>query len=188
HSGERVEGNNILLIAGQVKETSDALLSNGWDGSSLTAATGTVGSFWNPLEKLIFRHVMTFLEVIVESDNAAANNNIDLSQNNVQFQCNEGYAQGTLPLTATNNTATKKGDEKYTIQNGINYLVPTGGTIANMSSLVIGDYTATTDDLNNLTIAGVNGESLKLLPGKAYTLRFKIKDQKLQGVELTSNK
>ncbi|MEG2791846.1 MAG: hypothetical protein RSA98_09730, partial [Odoribacter sp.] len=78
--------------------------------------------------------------------------------------------------------------EKYTIQKGINYLVPTGATITQMSSLEIDTYKATPADLKKFTITTGSGDPLILTSGAAYTLTFKIKRLQLQGIELTLGK
>lgn len=188
HSGE-VADEKIGLTSGTAA-TNDALISNGTDG------TGTDGSANNPVSMLTFRHVMTKVTVKIEVDGSLE----DTKPTNIQigFDDSKVAASGKYALAATANETATDISGNYTLKgsadaNGTdNYLVPTGetlsGTAGFIQSLMIDDYTATPQDLTNLTIpqADLNGakSDLVLKPGLAYTLTFKINRLKVVGITL----
>jgi len=192
---------HMILTAGHGSDY-DAVLSNYGKGSGDTGVNidheeeGTPGSSLLPAEILQFRHVMTQLIVSVEVDQNEQPVPVDPVPQSVQFTIDNVVAQGRYAIRApapdpssegTAITASVSNSQKYTIQLGENYLVPTGEDLVGeqLRSLIIDDYTATEDDLKQFIIQPVSGRSdLKLLPGYSYNLTLTINRLKVTNIKL----
>ena len=193
-SGKLRDGQSMVLKAGS-GDSYDAVLSNyGLTGGSLSGeGQGTTGSASLPAEVLYFRHVMTKVTVTVIVD-GQENPPVDPVPNSIQFRMNDVASQGlynirsAAPVEGDSNpdVAIKDGTALYTMQKGVNYLVPTGQNLAGQgfSYLKIDDYTATAADLAKFKISAAEGNTndMLLLPGYAYELEIKVQKLGVTGV------
>jgi len=200
-SGKSVD-DRMILTAGHGTEY-DAVLSNYGKGSGdpgvniAHEGNGTPGSSADPAEILQFRHVMTQLIVTVEVDQTEEPVPVDPDPRSVRFTLDDVVLQGTYPIRATApdpanegsaTVATVSRNQHYTLQLGVNYLVPTGVDLVGkpLRTLVIDDYTATAGDLANFTIQPVSGRTdLRLLPGYSYNLTLTVRRLQVTGIRLT---
>lgn len=190
HTGVFDNNGKIALASGQGLDK-DVLISNGTDG------TGTEGKSTDPVKLLTFRHVMTKVEIKIDTtvdgdmqDNKPSSVSIGFGN---LVTASGKYSLTTNPGDAATHKATDTGgayEFKYTNGDGINYVVPNGTDLTGqaITSLQIDDYTATQADLAAWTFPSTSlGNNLVLKPGLSYTLTFKIKRLKLVGIELTLN-
>ncbi len=199
YSGNIDDSRKLTLTAGN-GIANDIILSNGIGDDE---GKGTYGNenITDPIN-LTFRHVMTKIFVAIEvdkSDGTDEGEYVDPDPTNIEITLNDGLAvaSGKYPITAkatpvANNGTTDVTDPSgnYILKQGVNYLVPngaelTGTNVYPIKGLKIDDYTATAADCKALTITPANGNSkeIKLLPGQAYGLVFKIK--RLEVTEIT---
>lgn len=196
HSGTIDDSGNLKLTAGSGSEdnSKDFIISNGTDGKGTLASSE---SSQKAPTILTFRHVMTkvYVDVVLnddESDKPVS------TPNSIKITLTDGLAAsaGDYAINSTGNATNGTGN--YTLQKGINYLIPNGSVLADHSSstnsihpiktLVIDDYTAKTEDLTNLSFAPETGnehKKVELLPGYAYKLTFKIKRLKVTSITFT---
>lgn len=197
HTGQLKNGNLELEAGSDLKN--DYLISNGDDGMGTKVSSKNADGTDNRAKELKFRHVMTKVEVVIETTDTPSNQPT-ATPSNVEIRFKNGvYKRGTYVLTtssapgnATNNKATATGTDLYTLKQGVNYLVPTEETLSGtgkLDYLKIDDYTATQTDLNALTIpkANYNGteSDLVLSPGLSYQLTFKIERLQIKSITLT---
>lgn len=193
HTGKLDNDGNILLIAGS-KKGNDYLISNGTDGNG-TPANSTEEEHATELN---FRHIMTKVEVKIELSKTdppvTEPTNIEIRFKNGVGGVNVAQ-KGTYSLTTApgaEDKATPTGNA-YTLQRGINYLIPTGEILSEKTGIIerlkIDDYIATPSDLATLSIPQVTPEGGKgttedfvLKPGYSYTLTFEIERLKLKAI------
>lgn len=192
HTG-KLNNEKIALTAGTNKGN-DYLISNGTDGN------GTVANSINKkATELNFRHIMTKVEVKIELSETdppvTEPTNIEIIFKNGAGGVNVAQ-KGTYSLTTApgaEDKATPTGNA-YTLQRGINYLIPTGETLSEKTGIIehlkIDDYTATPSDLAALSIPKPEGgkgviEDFVLKPGYSYTLTFEIERLKLKAITVT---
>lgn len=200
------KGWDMVIKAGN-GATYDAVLSNqGYNVNDLInmspEGTGTFGSSTFQAKLLQFRHVMTQVIVDVVVDETVTTP-VDPKPSSIQFTMDGVVASGQYgiksiapqdidysnptDLNAVDKATTTSGT--YTLQKGINYLVPNGENLEGkkLTSLKIDDYTATPADLNGFTIATDGGtKGFYLLPGFSYHLTFKVR--RLEIVSITLKK
>ncbi len=175
----KTQNQNMVLVAGN-GSTFDAVLSNqGYTGGNLSAeSSGTFGSSVSPADILLFRHVMTQLEVAIEVNEDEEGDHVSPAPQHIWFRVPVIYSKGTYHFKSTSSTpATPSGIAQYTVREGINYLVPTGEDITGLplTYLKIDDYTATAGDLSQFVITpDTQGDRMRLLPGYAYKLTLVI--------------
>lgn len=175
----KTQNQHMVLVAGN-GSTFDAVLSNqGYTNGVLSPeSSGTFGSSSDPADILLFRHVMTQLEVDIEVNEAEEGDHVSPAPQHIWFRVPVIYSKGTYHYKSTSTTpATASGIAQYTVREGINYLVPTGEDITGLplTYLKIDDYTATGDDLAQFTITpDTQGQHMRLLPGYAYKLTLVI--------------
>ncbi len=183
--------NSMRLTAG-TSINNDAILSNyGKRRNEPTvnpsyAPEGTPGSTANPAEILQFRHVMTQLNVTVDIDSTETPP-VDQLPSILRFTLPGVAATGRYPIRANETETATNAAGTYTINLGINYLIPTGAELAGvaLTSLHIDDYIATAEDLAGFTIQPLGSEtSMVLMPGYAYNLKFTVKRLKVQSITL----
>ena len=201
YSGTTNNG-NLSLKAGN-ESVNDVILSN---GTGEDEGKGTYGNERMSREiPLTFRHVMTKIYVGVEVDKEGNDNDdnehVNPDPETIKITLNNGLAvaSGTYPITAKATPGTGSTDVtnqlgSYTLQKGVNYLVPNGTVLYDKNNPIkpikrieIDAYdTNETEDCKSLTIQPAidnNAESIKLLPGQAYGIFFKIK--RLKVTEIT---
>lgn len=192
HSGQTDDAGQLKLTAGSGSSTDnskDFIISNGADGK------GTLGSSASPSTTLTFRHIMTkvYVDVVLsdESDKPVSDpKSISITLNDKLAALNGNYSITSGPTS----TATDS-KNNYSLQKGINYLIPNGSVLADHTSgtnnifpiktLVIDDYTANSADLSNLALTPAKDNShkkIELLPGYAYKLTFNIKRLKVTSI------
>lgn len=189
HSGVADANNDIALTAGTAT-TNDYIISNGTDG------TGTYGDINQTNTILTFRHIMTKVYVDVVVDETETPDHVDPAPKTFQLTLNDKLAvkKGKFAITSTGNATPDDASGNYTLSKGVNYLIPNGSVLADENNnihpiehLKIDDYdTNNTQDCKNLTItpaAGNANKEVKLLPGFAYKITFKIK--RLKVTEIT---
>ena len=193
HTGQ-VKNGNLELEAGSGLKN-DYLISNGTDGTGTKASSNTTGTD-SRAKELEFRHVMTKVEVVIKTTDTPSDQPT-VTPRNIEIRFKKGvYKKGTYGLStssapdATNNKATATGNELYALNQGVNYLVPTGETLSGikgiLQSLKIDDYTATQDDLNELQIPATDSSNpLILSPGFSYKLTFEIERLQIKSITLT---
>lgn len=183
HTGIVTDG-TMSLTSGTAIEN-DALISNGTNGQ------GTEGCADTPVELLTFRHVMTRLEIAIVIAESETEDTKPLDSDvKIEFSGIKMKGKYSITADASNDEENKATDctETYTLGEGIHYLVPTGEDLTGnkISSLEINDYTATPEDLTEITIPVTDsGNNLVLKPGLAYKLTFTIKRLKITGIKLT---
>ena len=189
YSGRAI-GNNMQLKSG-VGSQFDALLSNqgtrkkAADSSELSKeGEGTIGNTDNPADVLHFRHAMTQIIVDYKIDDRE-DPQVNPEPTTIKLGADGIYATGLYSINAK---APIEGDEdkaevaektsgEYQLQLGTNYVVPSGKNLNGvpLKSLVIDDYTATTDDLRKFIITPQGGATdFYLLPGYSYKLTLTI--------------
>lgn len=187
HTGEQDADGALSLTSGKEIER-DILISNGTNGK------GTVGHSKDPVKLLTFRHVMTKVEVRIDTSVDSEMEETEPTDIHIGFGnlvANTGRYALTTDLTAAATNIATNASGQYTLNVGTHFLVPNGSVLSGgnkITSLVIDDYTATLADLAVLTIPQTDfGNDLTLLPGLSYTLTFQIKRLKLVGIKLTLN-
>lgn len=193
HTGKLDNDGNILLIAGS-KKGNDYLISNGEDGNGTVA-----NSTDKKATELNFRHIMTKVEVKIELSKTdppvTEPTNIEIGFKNGVDGVNVAQ-KGTYSLTTApgaEDKATPTGNA-YTLQRGINYLIPNGETLSGKKGIIdhlkIDDYEAK-DELNEMKIpqADLNGTltDFVLKPGYSYTLTFEIERLQIRAITVKMN-
>ena len=192
HSGEIDSSDNLKLTAGaggNNDNSKDFIISNG-DGK------GTLSSSESSKKAptiLTFRHVMTkiFVDVVLSDENDRPVS----EPKSVSITLKDGIAalNGDYPVTSTDKATNCTCN--YSLQKGINYLIPNGSILADhtngsnsihpIKELKIDDYTANASDLTGLGFTPASGndhKKVELLPGYAYKLTFKIKRLKVTSI------
>lgn len=162
--------NNDAILSNYGKRRSDPQVRPDY------APTGTPGSSVDPAEVLQFRHVMTQVNVTVVNDPTST---VDPLPTNVQFRMNGVANTGRYGIRAAETETAVNTSGSYTLRLGTNYLVPNGTNMANarLSYLLIDDYTATSQDLDQFRILPATGQAqqqMLLMPGYSYNLEFTI--------------
>lgn len=191
HTGKLNNG-KIALTAG-TKKGNDYLISNGTDGNGTVANSTEKGH----ATELNFRHIMTKVEVKIELSETdppvTEPTNIEIGFKNGAGGVNVAQ-KGTYSLTTApgaEDKATPTGNA-YTLQRGINYLIPTGETLSGKKGIIehlkIDDYVAK-DELKEMEIpqANLNGAltDFVLKPGYSYTLTFEIERLQIRAIKVT---
>lgn len=184
------QNQHMVVVAGN-SDVYDAVLSNrGYTGGQLSQeGSGTFGSSDNPADILVFRHVMTQLNVSIEVNENEEGDHVSPDPQNVWMRLPGVYAKGTYGIRSSSITpAVQQGTGLYTVRQGVNYLVATGadltGTILNY--LKIDDYTATAEDLAQFAITADNdGNRLILNPGYSYNLTLVINRLRVTEVKIS---
>lgn len=194
HTGKLDNNGKIALTAG-TKKVNDYLISNGTDGNG-TAANSTD----KKAKELNFRHIMTKVEVVVKTDKP--DNKPVTEPTNIEILFKNGAGgvnvaqKGTYSLTTApgaEDKATPIGNA-YTLQRGINYLIPTGETLSGKKGIIehlkIDDYVAK-DELKEMEIpqADLNGAltDFVLKPGYSYKLTFEIERLQIRAITVKMN-
>ncbi|MCD8185262.1 MAG: hypothetical protein LUD68_02025 [Rikenellaceae bacterium] len=204
YSGSTAATDGKMILRAGTAVDNDYLLSNyGWRESDYDAdpvnpnssyePQGTIGSANDPVAVLWFRHVMTQLTVSVELD-PDEDPQVDRYPQTVQFTLPSGViTYGYYPLREPEITANgtqlsvDNTTAPYTVQLGVNYLVPTGVDLLGqtLQTLRIDDYTALPEDLTGYTIQALESQSsMELLPGYAYELILTISRLRLTGLRV----
>lgn len=196
HSGKVTDVGNLELTAGRGVDdkgdsdnSKDFIISNGDNGK------GTLGSSEKPSTTLTFRHIMTkiYVDVVLndETDKPVSD------PESIKITLTDGLAalNGNYPINSESTGTATDNEGNYSLQKGINYLIPNGKVLADHSSgantihpikaLIIDDYTADLNDLANLTLTPVqnnSSEKVELLPGYAYKITFNIKRLKVTSI------
>lgn len=193
HTGKLNNG-KIALTAG-TKKGNDYLISNGTDGNGTVANSTEKGH----ATELNFRHIMTKVEVKIELSKTdppvTEPTNIEIRFKNGVDGVNVAQ-KGTYSLTTApgaEDKATPTGNA-YTLQRGINYLIPTGETLSGKKGIIehlkIDDYVAK-DELKEMEIpqANLNGAltDFVLKPGYSYTLTFEIERLQIRAITVKMN-
>ncbi|MCD7935817.1 MAG: hypothetical protein LUG98_03065 [Tannerellaceae bacterium] len=179
----------------------DAILSN--QGYRYQVATispegeGTPGSSVAPAEILQFRHLMTQLNVIIKVDSTETPY-VDPPPKSLRFQMGTDIRLNGLynireqapdPANETDAYVAESLSGSYTIQEGINYVVPNGLDLRTLefTELIIDDYRATAEDLAVLQLTNVDGTSASalLLSGYAYEITFLIRRLQVQAIRIS---
>lgn len=189
HTGSVATGNpanTIPLVSGTDREMNDILFGKGTDeiGAVVSGSSATD----DQIKFITFRHQMTKVKVKIEVTNDVENQKPTTI--NMTFNNSAIVSEGNLNMLTGAVTA---GAQDYTLTGSVDgniyYLVPTGKIISGtnmIKSLKIDDYTATDEDLANLTIQKTDeGNDFILSPGLAYDLTFKINRLKITEIKLT---
>ena len=203
------DGRSMKLTAGNADDKDDKIdhdfiLSNGTvgkedEGKGIYGDEQTKGNIL-----LTFRHVMTKIFVGVEVDKEGNDNDdnehVNPDPETIKITLNDGLAvaSGDYPITAkatpgTGSTDVTNQQGSYTLQKGVNYLVPNGAvlydqtkSIKPISKIVIDDYSDATN-CKTLSITPATGASntIQLRPGQAYGIFLKIKRLKVTEITFT---
>lgn len=211
HTGDIDASSKILLKSGKATDEAplayDYLVSNGNDGMGTKGSSGikNSGNETSYATLMTFRHVMTKLEVAIDVTDADLQST---KPQDIKIQFKDGLINKEgkyLITTVTGNSdqatdlSTETGTSNYELSVGTHFLVANGKTLSGtgsdgkslLSSLKIDDYTATSEDLEAITIpqatpdGGTPTNDLVLKPGLAYKLTFVIERLKVVGIKLT---
>ncbi|MCD8177010.1 MAG: fimbrillin family protein [Tannerellaceae bacterium] len=191
YSGQLTNTTQMQLTSGKAL-TNDALLSNYGtrsDGTTSNEGEGTLGSSQEPATIMQFRHVMTQINVEIEVDLTETPVVVDPPPTSIRFQMGTNIpATGRYAIDAETTDLATNLSGSYTLTEGINYVVPSGGDITTFAftELIIDDYRATADDLDGLRISNLNISSPAplLMPGYAYNITFLVQRLRVEAITI----
>jgi len=196
YTGNQIAENGSITLTAGTTRANDVLLGKGTDNMGNPIS----GNSDDPIEYITFKHLMTRVDVKIEvAGDVEPTKPTSIDMRFTRTGTNGPIVdRGTYNVfnggNATNGATAEFAFSGITTTTKTHYLVPNGTNLTTypgqiFSSLIINDYTATTEDLAALkfskAIKGTEEVDFVLNPGLAYDLTFVINRLKIVEIKLT---